>query len=317
MKPIVTLTLNPCLDQITSVDRVEPDRKLRMDQPHYEPGGGGVNVSRAIRRLGGETRAIHTCGGPDGGRLNRLLDGEDVPHEAIDIEGDTRVNANVFESGSDRLYRFIMPGPKAEDALIDACLAALDATMSSADYVVISGSLLPGLSGSAYANLAAHVGEASKRVLLDCSGAALREAVSRGVYFIKPNFRELSELAERTLDSDRDVEEAASRLVQEREVAVVMVSLGGGGAMLVTGERVERVAAPTVTIRSRIGAGDSLMAGVALALGRGRDLVEAARLGVAAGAAAVMTPGTELCRREDTEGLYELMSQSTTEQEAS
>jgi 6-phosphofructokinase 2 len=134
--------------------------------------------------------------------------------------------------------------------------------------------------------------------------------VEQGVYLIKPNLRELRELAGESLDSDQQIAEAARALIDQGAVKIVLVSLGGAGAMLVTADAAERIATPTVTIRSKVGAGDSLTGALALSLGRGDDLRRAVRFGIAAGAAAVMTPGTELCRREDTERLFSEMTAS-------
>ena len=310
MNPIVTLTLNPCLDQITGVDRVEPDRKLRMNAPRYEPGGGGINVARAIHRLGGETLAVHTAGGPMGELLGELLDKEAVNHSAVEIEGNTRINPNVFEHGSDRLYRFIMPGPTIAPDALDRCGDCLLEAISQADYLVISGSLPPDVPDRTYVDIASRARASGKRVLLDTSGDALKRAVGQGVYLIKPNLRELRELTGEALDSDRQIADAGRKLIAEQAVEVVLVSLGGGGAMLITADQAERIATPTVTIRSKVGAGDSLTGALALSLGRGDGLRRAAQFGIAAGAAAVMTPGTELCRREDTERLFNEMTES-------
>jgi 6-phosphofructokinase 2 len=145
------------------------------------------------------------------------------------------------------------------------------------------------------------------RVVVDTSGGALQRTLDARPFLVKPNLRELSQLAGHPLESDEQIEEAAQGLVREGKVAVVVVSLGAGGAVVVSEEGARTVRAPTVPIRSKVGAGDSTVAGITLALSRGESLVDAARFGVAAGAAAVMTEGTELCRREDTERLYGCM----------
>lgn len=301
MNTILTLTVNPCLDQITAVDRVEPNRKLRMDEPIYEPGGGGINVARAIHRLGGSAFALYVSGGSSGRTLGDLLNEEGVAHRAVSREQATRINHNVFEHDSDRLYRFIMPGPPTTGEVLDRCRQALDDHLEPSAYVVISGSLPPGLPDETYAELAAHLRRHDVRLLLDSSGQSLQHAIRRGVYLIKPNLRELRDLTGEPLDSDPQIAEAGRQLIADNDVEVVLISLGAGGVMLVTEHQTERLAAPTVEIRSRVGAGDSLVAGLALALARGWELPRAARFGVAAGTAAVTTPGTELCRRQDTE----------------
>jgi 6-phosphofructokinase 2 len=315
MTPIVTLTLNPTVDLITGVDRVEPDRKLRMDPPRYDPGGGGINVSRAVHRLGGSTFALYTAGGPMGELLERLLTEEQINSRSIAIDdGNTRVNPNIFEHGSDRIYRFIMPGPRLDKSAIGQCHQLVMDAAQNAEYLVISGSLPEGVPEDTYADIINDLREFDCRVLLDTSGDALKRALDSGAYLIKPNLRELSNVTGRDFDSDHDIVAAAQGLIDQREVEVLFVSLGGGGALVVTHDDADRIATPTVTVRSRVGAGDSLMAGLALSLARGWDLSKAARFGIAAGAAAVMTPGTELCRREDTERLFDKMTNSLQDQ---
>lgn len=280
-----------------------PDQNFRCRDPRRDPGGGGINVARAIRRLGGQARAVFAAGGSTGALLERLLEEEDVPAAAVRIEGFTRENLTLDEAGSDRQYRFILPGPELgrdeQEALVDAALEGDPA------YLVASGSLPPGVSADLYAELARRARDRGVRVVLDTSGDALREGAGAGVFLLKPNLRELGQLVGRDVSEDPEQEDAARRLIAEQRAEAVVVSLGAGGALLVTREGVQRISAPTVPIRSKVGAGDSTVAGITLSLARGDDLGTAARFRVAAGAAAVMTPGTELCRRDDTERLFE------------
>ncbi len=310
MNPIVTLTLNPCIDQITGSNRIEPDRKLRMDQPQYEPGGGGINVSRAIRRLGGDTCAVYAAGDRIGSKLSELLDEKSVTHRVIGIKGNTRINLNIHVHDSDRLYRFIMPGPEIHEDEINRCQTVLLEEAQQAEYAVISGSMPPGASDTTYAQFTQTLKKRGKRVILDSSGESLRKTLDQGAYLIKPNLRELSEITGEQFGSDRQVEQTSRKLLEDHDVDVILLSLGGGGAMLITHDLAEHIATPTVTLRSKVGAGDSLVAGLTLSLARQWDLIDAARFGVAAGAAAVMTPGTELCRRGDVEKLFEQMTQN-------
>jgi 6-phosphofructokinase 2 len=304
-KPIVTLTLNSCLDQVSKVDRVEPDRKLRGSSPEYHPGGGGLNVARAVGNLGGQARAVYTSGGHTGKLLDDLLEQKQIERETVRIEGMTRINLNVAETGSDRMFRFIMPGPSLSEDEVNAAIDRTVEVMADSDYLVVSGSVPEGVSEAVYGRLAEKLTNTDSRLLLDTSGESLRQALDFGVYLIKPNLRELSDLVGKQLDSDPAIVEAAQDVINRSSVQAIVVSLGGGGAYLVTRDEAVKYASPTVTIRSRVGAGDSLVAGLAVALSRADDLADAVQYGIAAGAAAVQNPGTELCHREDTDRLFD------------
>jgi 6-phosphofructokinase 2 len=301
---IVTVTLNPSIDSSTRVDRVVADRKLRCDAPRFEPGGGGINVSRAVAQLGGTSKALYTAGGHAGEQLKELMDAEGISHEPLAIGGRTRTNLMVMASEEEQQYRFGMPGPDLGDEW-RACLDRVLGLESAPEYLVVSGSVPPGVPDDIYAQIASWGRQAGIRVVVDTSGEPLRAAATAGAYLLKPNLRELSVLAGTTVSEDGEQVQAAESLVEEGSAEVVLVTLGSGGALLVRRSGCTRLRAPTVPIRSKVGAGDSTVAGMVLALSRGHHLEAAARFGIAAGAAAVMSPGTELCRREDTERLYE------------
>lgn len=310
MKHIVTLTMNPAIDKNTSVDQVVPDSKLRCDRPHREPGGGGLNVARAIVRLGGEAEAVYAAGGPTGDILAHLLDEEEIPQRLFRIENWTRENLIVSEKQSDQQFRFGMPGPELRAEEWQAVLRLLADLEPAPDYLVASGSLPPGVPDDFYGRVAEVAAEQGARVVVDTSGEALRKAVQGAVYLLKPNLRELQELVESELESERRQNGAARRLIEEGRCEVVVLSLGAAGARMITADDRASFRTPTVPIRSRVGAGDSMVGGIVLGLARGLPLTEAVRYGIAAGAAAVMTPGTELCRRTDTERLFERMQRA-------
>jgi 6-phosphofructokinase 2 len=306
MQPIVTLTLNPSIDVSTTVPRVVAEDKLRC-APRRDPGGGGLNVSRAIHNLGGASMAVHTAGGPTGDMLCALLDQAGIARCTVSTRQWTRENLHVEELSTNHQYRFGMPGPELAEGEWRSCLMAVSELAPAPDYLAASGSLPQGVPDDFYAELARWGRGQGVRVVVDTSGAALSRAVEAGVYAIKPNLRELAALAGHALDTEDQQEQACRRLVESGRCEVVLASLAAGGALLCTADGAWRLRAPDVPVRSRVGAGDSTVAGFVLALTRGLDAVEAARFGVAAGTAAVMTPGTELCRREDVEALYARM----------
>lgn len=304
MKPIVTLTLNPTLDKSSAVRQVVADRKLRCDPPLREPGGGGLNVARVVGELGGEALALYTAGGFPGRMLSELLDATGVRHTPIPIAGETRENLMVVERSTGRQFRFGMPGPVLAAAEWQACLDALDAIEPAPDYIVASGSLPPGVPSDFYARVARHGRERGARVIVDTSGEALRPALEAGVFLVKPNARELDAFFPGERAHDIGLAEAARRVVENGWAEVVVLSLGAAGALLVSDGACRRIPSPAVEIVSKVGAGDSMVAGIVVALSRGEELGAAVSYGVAAGAAAVLTPGTALCRREDVDRLY-------------
>ncbi len=301
---IATLTLNPSVDAAASVAHIQPERKLRCSAAVYEPGGGGINVARAIRFLGGNATAIWLKGGSNGERLHRLLDAEELPHIPIPIDGDVRENFTVFEETTGRQYRFTMPGPTVADE--QAGIAAQKIAQLLPDYLVISGRLPPGLPDDFYARIMRNT-PPDTRVLVDTSGEPLLHALRAGIFLVKPNLSELRHIAGAPVETDTQIKRAAQAIVRDGQAEVVAVSLGSAGAIYVEDECTERIYAPTVSIRSKMGAGDSMVAGLTLKLEEGWPPKQAVRYGVAAGAAAVMTPGATLCQLEDTERLFDQM----------
>jgi 6-phosphofructokinase 2 len=307
--PVTTVTVNPALDITAHARRVEADRKIRCTATRRHPGGGGINVARAVRLLGGEGCAVWTRGGLFGAGVGELLGETGIDHRPVDIEGSTRLSYAVIEDGTSRHFRFSGPGPAIDPSELDDVATAVEA--ATRDLLVISGGLPPGVPAAFYARLTSIAADAGARVIVDTHDEPLHAALGTGrVYVVKPNFRELFQAAgaeapgDETDASEPDVVEIARGIVSDTGTGAVLVSLGAAGALLVTAERDLRIPAPTVPIRSKIGAGDSMVGGMAFRLAAGDDLEEAARYSVAAGTAAVMTPGTELCQREDTERLF-------------
>jgi 6-phosphofructokinase 2 len=303
MPRVVTFTLNPALDTSINVEQVVPERKLRADRPIHEPGGGGINVARVLHELGVAVEAHWTCGGSDGQRLAALLDTFAFAHHPQQIQGETREHLIVFETSTGHQFRFGTPGPALSDSELSESCERIAALGPETPYLVLSGSLPDQAPVDTYARLAAATAQGT-RVVLDTSGPAMAIALQAGgIYLAKPNRRELELLSGRSLDDDTALADAAREWVATTSggagAAVVVVSLGASGALAVDAHGVTKLHAPAVKVRSAVGAGDSMVAGIVAGLMEGRDLPAALRLGVAAGAAAVMTPGTELCRRSD------------------
>jgi 6-phosphofructokinase 2 len=300
---IVTLTLNPALDVTTATDRVVENHKLRCDSPRTDPGGGGVNVARVIHRLGGDVLAVYAAGGLTGEIHRALLAEEGVRYRIVPLVGSTRQSFTVHETSAGREFRFVLEGPVLTDSEWRSCLAAVGEELADGGTIVASGSVPPGVPDDVYATLARLARDRGARLVLDGSGRALTEALDEGVYLVAPSRRELAAYLGLDLDSESSVADAATRVVHSGAASLVAVTLGDDGALLVGDGIRARLPVPSVPVRSTVGAGDSFLAAFVLRLDQGRDPVSAFRAAVAAGSAAVMTPGTQVCRVEDVERL--------------
>jgi 6-phosphofructokinase 2 len=305
MTAIVTLTPNPSLDLSTTVERVMPMHKLRCAPARRDPGGGGINVARVVRRLGGGVTAIYPCGGATGQLLARLVEREHIVSKTSHIAGETRQDFSVHEDTSGQQFRFVLPGPTVAEHEWRACLDTLVACAADVDFVVASGSLPPGVPPDFYARASRIVKSGHGKFLLDTSGPALKMGLAEGVYLIKPSLRELCEAAGETLEDETAWIQACTGLVNDQRAEIVALTLGHRGAMLVTRDRVMRAEPPPLTAVSSVGAGDSFLGAVVWALAAGHDLADALRFGVAAGSSAVLNPGTELAHADDTRHLVD------------
>lgn len=304
MSRFVTLTFNPALDLSTTTERVVDTHKLRCAPAQRHPGGGGINVARVLHRLGADCVALYPAGGPAGERLRHLLDDEQVRSRCVPIAAETRESFSVHELASGRDWRFLLPGPALLPAEWQACWDALAALAGGGGWLVVSGSLPPGAPPDCHARLAQLARERRWRLAVDTSGPALAAALAEGVYLVKPSLRELRELSGQALLAPRDWLAAARGLVHDGRAAVVALSLGAEGALLVTREAALRATGLAVHVASTIGAGDSFMAGLLWAMDAGEPPAEALRYAIGAGAAALLAPGTALCQPADVRRLH-------------
>ncbi|MEE3066848.1 MAG: 1-phosphofructokinase family hexose kinase [Actinomycetota bacterium] len=304
---IVTLTMNPALDITTDTDRVIPTDKMRCGLPRYDPGGGGINVARIAHVLGESVLAVFPAGGHAGDKVTDLVAASGVPVRRINVANSTRESFTVDERTTGKQYRFVLPGPRLTDVELTECLDTLSAAAGSADFVVASGSLPPGAPADFYQRVADICRERDAPLILDTSGAGLRH-VSSGVYLLKPSVRELRECVGRELISESEQLAAAHELIDRGCAQFVVVSLGSEGALLATPLGSQRYSAVEVPSGSGVGAGDAMTAGITVGLKRGWQLDKAVRLGIAAGGAMLLTPGTAQCLREDVERLFEMVA---------
>jgi 6-phosphofructokinase 2 len=307
MVNIYTLTLAPSLDSATLTPQIYPEGKLRCSAPVFEPGGGGINVARAITFLGGKSTAIFPAGGATGEHLVSLLADEQVPVQTITAHDWTRQNLHVHVETSGEQYRFVMPGAAlTEDEFHQLERKVLQIEVGA--ILVISGSLPPGVDVAKLVELIKSAQQHGIRCVVDSSGDALSAALDvGGIELVKPNQKELSALVQRELTLPDDVRKAAEEIVRGGKARRVVVSLGPQGALGVDADGSVQVVPPPVKSQSTVGAGDSMVGAMVLKLAENASLDEMVRYGVAAGSAATINQGTRLCSLENTHTIYEYL----------
>lgn len=306
MPAIATLTMNPAIDLAYEVERVVPTHKIRTTHDYTNPGGGGINVARVFVRLGGNARCLYLSGGATGQALDGLIDLHRLVRTRLPIAGSTRIALTALEHASGQEFRFTPAGPQVTEAEWRACLAAL--AQVECEALVASGSLPPGVPDDFYAQVAQLMAARGVRMVLDSSGAALREGLAGGgIDLAKPSRGELEALAGRPLPTVEAVAEAALALVEAGQARVVATTLGHEGAVLAHAGGTLYAPALPIVAASTVGAGDSFVAGMTYALLDGASDEAAFRHGVAAGSAAVLHPGTDLARAQDIARLLPLV----------
>lgn len=310
MKRILTITLNPTVDKSTCIDKLVPEKKLRCESPKFEPGGGGINVSRALSRLGFASEAFFPSGGRTGKLLQELLEHENIAHNSFEVNAGTRENFIVVESSTNQQFRFGMPGSEISTAEQAGMIAKISDLDPFPEIIVISGSLPPGMEPAFLKEIINVCKLRNALIIADTSGEALQQVVDLGVYLLKPNLGELAKLVGlESLDNDA-ADDAARELISRGSAEVVVVSLGPQGACLVTKDKSEYLPAPAVKKLSTVGAGDSMVAGMVSVLAKGGSFSEMVRMGVACGSAATMNSGTQLFKTEDAMRLFEWLTRN-------
>lgn len=302
---IVTLTLNPCIDKSSKVDQLLPDAKLRCSRLVCEPGGGGINVSKALKKLELEAMALFPAGGHNGNMLCSLLKEEGILFHAIATKTETRENWMVMETGNNKQYRFTFPGYAAEEEIITALISQLRSLAPS--FVVASGSLPPGQPDSFYGTVVENATIIGAKCIVDTSGPALQALKGKQAFLIKPNIGELCKLLNIKQLEKNEVPAAARRTIIDGYASIIVVSMGATGAWIVSNKEEYFCTAPQVERRSTVGAGDSMVAGMVYMLQQNAALEETLKFGVACGTAATMNEGTQLFTAADAFNLFHEM----------
>ena len=309
MPSIITITFSPCIDKSTAVAALIPEKKLVCITPKLEPGGGGINIARAIKKLGGAATAIFPSVGYTGKYFNHLLEKEKINSVIVETGNETRENIIVVDESNNNQFRFGMPGTELTEAEWKKCLQAVE-EMKDVEFIIASGSLPPGVPVNIYALLAKIAKSKNAKFIVDTSGAALKHVAEEGVYMLKPNLGELSSLAGKKELQPDEVKNIAQEIIAKGKCEVMVVSMGAAGAMLVTDDIAEIFTPPAVERKSTVGAGDSMVAGIVIYLAQGKNILQAVQYGVACGTAATLNAGTELCKKDDADRLYNLISKS-------
>ena len=300
---IVTLTINPSLDKSTQFTGLIAEQKIRCKPPRYDAGGGGINVSKAISRLGGDSLCVFSSGGSPGIKLEELVQKEGIEIKIISTQNWTRENLVALDTNTNSQYRFCFPGASISDLEKETIIQTVQQLKPK--YLVASGSLNEGLATDFYQKIADLAKATGTKLILDTSGEALKKVLEKGVYLVKPNIGELAKLIGVERLETNEVEVAARKLIEKGSAEIVVVSLGAQGAVLVTATQTEFVPAPNVVKKSTVGAGDSMVGAMVWALSLNKSLKEVVQWGVACGSAATMNEGTQLFKLEDAKRLFE------------
>jgi len=304
-KTILTITLNPAVDKSSSVQNIIPEKKLRCDSPRYEPGGGGINVSRALKRLGVASDIFFTSGGRTGRLLEKLLKAEELNIFPFHVSSETRENFIVLDISSNKQYRFGFPGERLTQEEEKDILSSLSMVNHLPDFVVISGSLPAETDANFIRKLINMYKSKGSKIIIDTSGEALKTAVEEGVFLLKPNIGELAFLVGKEKLEETDVDQAAQLIISQGKAEVVVVSLGSQGAVLFSASEKIRIEAPVVEVKSTVGAGDSMVAGMVSVLVKGGDYKKVLSMGIACGSATTMAEGTGLFTIENAKHLFD------------
>lgn len=307
---ILTVTLNPCIDKSTRLEKLKPDSKLRCTEVVNEPGGGGINVSKALQKLELSSVALFPAGGYNGNMLCSLLKDQGILFHAVDTKVETRENWIVLETAQNEQYRFTFPGRAVEQETITTLIDHIRSF--SPAYVITSGSLPPGLPDYFYGLVVKTAKSVGAKTIVDTSGPALQALKGKGAYLIKPNIGELCKMLNVEWLDKEEVVAASRQAINDGFAEIIAVSMGHKGAWIISREENYFATAPEVPKKSTVGAGDSMVAGMIYMLRQNRSLKEVIAFGVACGSAATMNEGTQLFRKEDAMHLYEWIRNNET-----
>jgi 1-phosphofructokinase len=290
---IYTVTLNPALDKTVEIPNLTINSVNRITTLRIDPGGKGINVSKVIDKLGGRSIATGILGGDTGRAIQSSIEKLGIKSDFKFVEGETRTNLKVIDPVKHTNTDINEPGITVSEEIIDSLLGKLLGKINNNDIVVLSGSLPKGAPKNTYEKWVKACREKGAKVILDADGEMLAAGLKASPYLVKPNDIELSSLLGRTLTTLEEIKDAAINLKEQYGLGKVVVSMGGKGAMYVTDNKVVYAHGLKVPVGSTVGAGDSVVAALAVAEEAEMSLEEAVRLSTATGAANVMCSGSQ------------------------
>ncbi|HSB69717.1 MAG TPA: 1-phosphofructokinase [Candidatus Methylomirabilis sp.] len=304
VSPIVTVTPSPALDRTLRVDRLDFGAIARVRDVREDPGGKGVNVSRVLNHFGRPTTALGFIAGRIGSRLEEELRRYGIVTDFVPVEGETRVNLTLTDG--ERELKVNEAGPPIDAVASGLLVDKVRRHARGSPAVVLAGSLPPGAGDGLYGELVEVVRQQGSRPVLDAEGAPLRLGVAARPFLIKPNLREAEALLGVSLSTEEDIRQAARHLGGQG-IEVVVISLGGSGALMACRDRIWMAEIPLTKTVSTVGAGDSLLAYLLMALLADTDPVVSLRRATAAGLASTSLPGSQLCTPAEMERMLPLV----------
>lgn len=299
---IITVTFNPAVDKTIRVSNFKLGNLNRVSAVRQDPGGKGINVSRAVANLGGDTLALGFLGGTSGQFIADSLAEMNIPHDFTWLSGTTRTNIKLVDPAVEQETEINEPGIKVDNSQLQRLKENLLGKAEVGDYVVLTGSLPPGAPADTYAELITELQAAGSKVILDTSGQPLEQGLEAEPYLIKPNRVELETLVKQNLTEIEEIIAAGKKLCGQG-IEVVVVSLGAEGAVTISSRGVWKTTPPSVEPASTVGAGDTLVGALILKLSQGKSLESALTYATAASAGSVLQPGTQLCTSSELEKL--------------
>lgn len=300
---IYTVTLNPALDKTVEIPSLTVDAVNRITSMRTDPGGKGINVSKVIQKLGGASVAAGILGGATGRAILSALTEMGLTTLFHFVEGETRTNMKIIDPDNHTNTDINEPGVTVSEEILEKLLEELLAKVTKEDIVVISGSMPKGSPKDTYYTWTKAFREKGAKVILDADGDLLKAGLKASPYLIKPNNHELGALTGRALETPEEIAETAAELMKEYGIGKVVVSMGGDGAVYVTKDKTIYAEGLKVPVGSTVGAGDSVVAALAVSEEEGKTLEETVRLSTAVGAANVMCSGTQAAEYEVVETL--------------
>jgi 1-phosphofructokinase len=299
---IITVTLNPALDKTIEIDEFKIGSVNRIVATRVDAGGKGINVSKVIKELQQESIALGFLGGSSGNHIKSYLDDLDINNDFIFVKGETRTNIKIIDRVNNTHTDINENGPSLGLEDITKIKEKIMKYCKQDSLVVISGSVPSEVQGDIYSEIIKDIKSKGGKVILDADGELLIQGIKAGPYMVKPNIEELEKAFGISIDNQEEVIEVAKRILAYG-VKYVVISQGSEGSIFISQDKVAKVPGIKVEVKSTVGAGDSMVAALAIALEQDYSFEEAIKLACATSTANVMTEGTQTGRFIDIEKL--------------